>query len=480
MEQTFFERNFKHCLAFIIFAAAVIYGLLCQGDLVWMDEAYSFGMIRRSYADMCAITALDVHPPLFYILLKAFTTPFENKILAGKIFAVIPYLILMSFGSVQLKKIFNAKTGLAFSLLFLFFPFMQSYTAEVRMYSLGALFVFVNAVYAYKVYLSNSKKDWAIYTVFGLASAYTHYFALASTAVVYGALLLAAIIKKREILKGWIITAVITIIAYIPWLRFFVIQLKYKIDNEYWIDPITFKTLKTYFRDIFGAGGNILAAFILMFCAVFSIGFAVKKGKKASVLSLVAAAVPILTLAIGMIASFIIRPIFVIRYLLPSVPLLVAAMAIGIGSINRKVFGIILTVIPIIMGIINYPEVYIDKNTHFEGRMDEAFHMRNSDCDAYVVTIDRNDIHPGQTETVLAFYETQKDIYQVIENYGYYPFENFKYIGDFNSDKYDRVMMLVAKDKEIPKEYTDVYDYEYRETTTSLWIPVDVYLMTKK
>ena len=67
MEQTFFERNFKHCLAFIIFAAAVIYGLLCQGDLVWMDEAYSFGMIRRSYADMCAITALDVHPPLFYI-----------------------------------------------------------------------------------------------------------------------------------------------------------------------------------------------------------------------------------------------------------------------------------------------------------------------------------------------------------------------------------------------------------------------------
>ena len=72
------------------------------------------------------------------------------------------------------------------------------------------------------------------------------------------------------------------------------------------------------------------------------------------------------------------------------------------------------------------------------------------------------------------------DIYQVIENYGYYPFENFIFIGDFNSDMYDWVMMLVAKDKEIPKEYTDVYDYEYRETTTSLWIPVDVYLKTKK
>lgn len=480
MKENFFEKHFKMMTAIIILIAAVAYGLLCQGDLVWMDEAYSFGMIRRSYGEMCAITALDVHPPLFYILLKAFATPFSNKLLAGKIFVVIPYIILMLFGSVQIKRLFSAKSGVLFSVLFLCFPFMMSYTPEVRMYSLAALFVFVNAVYAYKVYLSNSKKDWALYTVFGLASAYTHYFALASTAVVYGILLLTAIIKKRELLKGWFLTAVITVVLYLPWLRFFLIQLKYKIDNEYWIEPITLKTIKSYFVDIFGVGGNVLSAIVMAICSIIGVTAAVKSKKKVAVISLAAVAVPALTLAVGLLASFVIRPVFVIRYLLPSVPLLAAAVALGLGSMDKTAIWGGIAAVMAVVGVINYPITYVDKNTHFEGRMDEAFHKRNSDCDAYIVTIDRNDIHPGQTETVLAYYETEKDIYQVIEDYEYYPFENFKYIGDFNADNYDRVIILVAGGKEIPEEYKAAYNCEYRETTTSLWIPADVYLMTKK
>ncbi len=480
MEQSFWEKNFKWLMVIVSVVSAISYALLCQGDLVWMDEAYSFGMIRRSYGGMCSVTAQDVHPPLFYILLKAFTMPFSNKLLAGKLFTVIPYLILMIFGSVQLKKLFNAKTGFIFSVLFFLFPFMQSYTAEVRMYSLGALFVFANAVNAYRAYLYNTRKDWILYTVFGLASAYTHYFALASTAVVYAVLLIAAIFKKRELLKYWAVTAVITVVLYLPWLRFFVEQLKYKIDNEYWIEPITLKTLKTYFCDIFGTGGNIFSAVVMAVCVTIMTSYVAKKGRSTAIVAIIAASVPLLTLVLGLAASFIIRPVFVIRYLLPSVPLLIAAMAIGFGCINKKIVQIILVAVIAIMGTVNYFTVYYDKNTHFDGRMDDAFYARNNDCDAYIVTIDRSDIHPGHTETVLAYYETEREIYQVIQNHGYYPFENFRYIEDFNSDKYDRVIIFVAEGKEIPEKYTDIYEYEYRETTTSLWIPVDVYIMTRK
>ena len=479
MKENILEKRYNLLLGLLTAVAAVMYLLLCQGDLVWMDEAYTFGMIRRSYSEMCSITALDVHPPLYYIMLKAFATPFTNKLLAGKIFAVIPYVIIMIFGGIQLKKLFNAKTGLSFGVLFFFFPFMLSYAAEVRMYSWAALFVFINAVYAYRAYLYNTKKDWILYTIFGLSAAYTHYFAVASAAVIYGWLLLCAIIKKRELVKPWLITAAVTVILYLPWLRFFVEQLKYKIDNEYWIEPITLKTFKTYFTDIFSAESNMAMALVIALASAVMLFFGIKSRKDRTI-SLIGISVPVLTLVLGMAASFIIRPVFVIRYLLPSVPLFIVSMAIGTANINKKVPTLILTGIIVVVGIVSYSTAYYDRNTHFDGRMDDAFYERNRDCDAYIVTIDRNDIHPGHTETVLAYYETEKDIYQVVENYGYYPFENFRYIGDFDSDKYERVIILVASGKEIPKEYRDDYTYEYRETTTSLWIPADVYIMTRK
>lgn len=474
MKNTFIDKYFRLILFAVCLVGAAAYVLLCQGRLVWMDEAYTFGMIRRSYSDICAVTALDVHPPLFYILLKAFSAPFTDKLLAGKLFSVIPYLIIMIFGGVQFKKLFDAKTGIWFAVLFLFFPFMQTYAAEVRMYSLSALFVLINAVYAYRIYIGGKKSDWAIFTAAGVCAAYTHYFALASAGIIYIMLFFAAVIKKRELIKPFFVSAAVTVILYLPWLRFFLVQLKYKIDNEYWIDPITLKTLKSYFFEIFGGGASAFAVFGA-FCVMIAAAFKSGRGKAV----LLGIGVPFFTLAAGLIASAIIRPVFVIRYLLPSVPLLIAAAAVGLGCINKRIIGIILIAAVAIVGAVNYSAVYADKNTHFENRMDDAFYQRNSDCDAYIVTIDVP-VAPGHTETVLAYYEKDKEIYQVIKNYGYYPFENFRYIEDFDPDKHDRVILFVAQGKEIPEEYRQIYNCEYRESTTSLWIMTDVYLLTKK
>ena len=38
---------------------------------LWVDEAFSIRMLEHSYGEMIALTAKDVHPPLYYIILKA-------------------------------------------------------------------------------------------------------------------------------------------------------------------------------------------------------------------------------------------------------------------------------------------------------------------------------------------------------------------------------------------------------------------------
>lgn len=64
------QKCFWQIYGMIMFGCIIGYLLLIGGKDIWYDEAYTFGLIRHSYREICFITAADVHPPLYYILLK--------------------------------------------------------------------------------------------------------------------------------------------------------------------------------------------------------------------------------------------------------------------------------------------------------------------------------------------------------------------------------------------------------------------------
>ena len=39
-------------------------------NTIWVDEAYSLELAKHSMIDLIKIDSLDVHPPLYYIILK--------------------------------------------------------------------------------------------------------------------------------------------------------------------------------------------------------------------------------------------------------------------------------------------------------------------------------------------------------------------------------------------------------------------------
>ena len=55
--------------AMTIFAAQFI-----TSDNFWLDEFFSIEMVGRSWAEIPAATAGDVHPPLYYYILKLFVS----------------------------------------------------------------------------------------------------------------------------------------------------------------------------------------------------------------------------------------------------------------------------------------------------------------------------------------------------------------------------------------------------------------------
>jgi uncharacterized membrane protein len=71
----------------LMLAAVLLAGLMLRLQTastrsIWFDEAWSWRMSRFPVAELIERTAADVHPPLYYLLLKAWTALFGDSPLA--------------------------------------------------------------------------------------------------------------------------------------------------------------------------------------------------------------------------------------------------------------------------------------------------------------------------------------------------------------------------------------------------------------
>ena len=135
---------------------------------LWFDECYSVGLARHTLKDIWTIGGNDVHPILYYWMLRMVYLLTNGSIIAYRIFSVIPIAIMIILGYTHIKKDFGEKTGFIFSFLSAFLPTMAQYAIEIRMYSWAILAVTILAIYAYRLLKADSTKNWIIFGVTSL------------------------------------------------------------------------------------------------------------------------------------------------------------------------------------------------------------------------------------------------------------------------------------------------------------------------
>ena len=102
---------------------------------LWFDESYSVGLARHTFGEIWSIGGHDVHPILYYWMLRIVYLMTGGTIMAYRIFSVIPIAIMIILGYTHIRKDFGEKTGFIFSFLSAFLPEMAQYAIEIRMYS---------------------------------------------------------------------------------------------------------------------------------------------------------------------------------------------------------------------------------------------------------------------------------------------------------------------------------------------------------
>ncbi len=459
----------------ILLFAAVLYGLMSLSDMIWADEAYTFAMIRHSFPEIWRITAADSHPPLYYFAVKLFSMPFGYSEYSVRLFSGICYFLILAVGGSQIHRLFDRKTGLLFMALLLLYPFALDYATEARMYALGALTVFLNALFAYRVWLDNRGLDWAVFTLAGVASAYTHYYALASAGMIYGLLFLCCLCKNRKLLKPWLIASLATVLLYLPWLKCLIAQLAVKVTDEYWIAPITLDSVINDLITLLRANDSrVYPLFFGLLVAVLFIQMIIRKDGPA----LLALAVPALTMLLGIIASAIIRPVYVVRYLSPCAPLMIFFLAFGISNIRHEQLFTAVSSVLLVAFFSNLPFVAASRIPK-PNKIGPDFVAATDQAQAYVVELP-NSIANSHISQVVSCYQSEKPIY-VPETLGAAsPYPNIEELSAFQPEELDCFAVLTDPGSQ-PSMY-GAEEYEctslgvYHEVNTK----ADIWLVTRQ
>ncbi|MHC6202230.1 glycosyltransferase family 39 protein [Breznakiellaceae bacterium SP9] len=92
--------------------------LAASSQAVWLDETYSLAPTRHSWKDLIRIQNTDVHPPLYFLILKLCADVFGENIFTMKLVSIVPTILTMVFVTLFLNKEFSHKTAVLFLLCF--------------------------------------------------------------------------------------------------------------------------------------------------------------------------------------------------------------------------------------------------------------------------------------------------------------------------------------------------------------------------
>lgn len=209
-------KNMKIIHIVIITIGAIFMILAGLHTNIWFDETYTLGLVNHNFIDLVKIGAADVHPLFYYVFAKFFTLLTGNSIISLRIFSILGMIVLSMLGYTHIRKDFGEKTGIIFSFLSMFLPVMLLYSSEIRMYSWAAVLVTLTGIYAYRIIKKESnKKNWILFALFSLLSAYTHYFAMMAIGII-NLMLFAYTIKNKKYIKEFLITGISQIVLFIP------------------------------------------------------------------------------------------------------------------------------------------------------------------------------------------------------------------------------------------------------------------------
>ena len=423
---------------------SVIYSLILLyidyiNKTFWYDEAYSIALIQYSYQDILNITAKDVHPPLYYFLLKAFSSIFGNSLFTLRLFSSLGLFTTLLLGLFQIRRIFGDKVSFVFTILICILPVSQYLGSEIRMYSWLMFFILSSSIYAYNSIKTGKKSEFVKFTALALCGAYTHNYGLIAVGSIYAYILINSFLRKQKI-SYCIISLVVFLLIYGIWIPTLLSQIL-EVKEDYWIKAITLKDIllmSYYFFSpkepshpylIFSIETMSIALSIALIIILFMTIILITNRRKIKKEKIRAATfflyIFLFTIGITLLISLLIKPILAPRFTTSVLGVLVLSASIYTSSNWRisKLFRILCYSILFLFALFSFARFCSEKK-YFQIKENEkkeltAFVKKNIDSKIFIAPFE---LYPELAKLSILFPNNTFYLYSPNDKVSYVPF----------------------------------------------------------
>jgi uncharacterized membrane protein len=357
-------KKTERIFLFTIFAVclAIRIAFINQKNL-WFDEVFSWHLTLGSFYEIVVRTSADIHPPLYYFLLKIWSFVFGDSVISLRLLSALFMSLAVFFIYPVSRRVLSSENSFFVLLLYCVSPLNVYYAQEVRMAAMN-LFLNAGSVYFLLRLTDNCKEkipgfkacmqdiNFFWYVILTTSALYTHYF---SFFILAAEISYVIYLNKTQIQKYYpYLTALCLVgIFYSLWLGTFIWHIS---KGQAWRVPQTLMQVlneySNYFKDLnFGlyyhyTNLNLVkyTAIILsigLLLAIIGLFFKRKSERYDKSIALI-----VLTTFVPLILAGIIsykQKVEFYRYLSILVPFILIVIVYGISKWNSKVLTLTVT-----------------------------------------------------------------------------------------------------------------------------------------
>ena len=201
-------------------------GLRCVGltfQPLWWDEGWSLYFARTDLRSLLELTAVDIHPPLYYLMLHLWLGVWGSGVVAVRLLSVLIGVLTVPVVYATGRRLMGERGGLLAAFFLAIAPFHIYYSQEVRMYGLITLLGLAALYFALCWQPDQADGQgpiWGGYVLAAAAALHTQYYA----AFLLLGLNLMMLVRwwgagrSLRNLARWLAAQVAVLALFLPWL----------------------------------------------------------------------------------------------------------------------------------------------------------------------------------------------------------------------------------------------------------------------
>ncbi len=330
----------EHGTFLLILLSAAAFLCLNGHSLLSHDEMGTLLESRMPFREMLRFLFVkDVHPPVYFVLLKSWQSVFGQSVFAARCFSFAGMIACAVFAGGKVRRLFGEKTAFWFVAFLLFSPLSLWLGRFIRMYSWMLFFTTAAFLSAETALRKNDKRDYALFVVFAVLASWTHYYAALTCGVMTLMYLCRAYDSdtagrfKRFFVCGVVLFFCVSPTAYV--------LSRQNLAASRWITGEAFASYNLFFEN-----DNFFSAFLVFSAWAFGIQALLESENtdaKAGVLT--GLYIAVFVLCVGFTLSVLWRPVIVERYLTATMGGVFLFFAFGAAKkrANELFFAVFLT-----------------------------------------------------------------------------------------------------------------------------------------